>query len=100
MSSKDEEKFIRLMRAAASVERPAAEMPFGFDTRVLAAAKAKDVDAGEGLGFVAWRAALAAFAVIVLSLTAAYKQDAEDESYLGAPTGYAMADTAIDNAMP
>src|SRR3954451_7386908 len=87
----------RLMRAAAAApnERPA-EMPFGFDTRVLALAR------GER-GNDAWiaslirRVAVAAMVVTAFASAAAYWQMSENDELAEPFTNtYAIADNAID----
>lgn len=82
----------RLFRAAADAEPTAAEMPFGFDTRVLAAARS--APASGGIALLARRIALIALAVIALAGIGTYRASISDSD---AMSEYAMADNAIQN---
>ena len=87
----------RLLRAAARVkdERPV-EMPFGFDTRVLALSRKNGN--GAVFGALLRRIALAAAAVIVLAGAGAFFEFNNDNDAF-APTGneYAIADSVIQD---
>lgn len=89
----------RLLERAARVEIPAPEMPYGFDTRVVALAKEKRGASWQenGVKLLLRRVALAAVVVIAFSGSAAYWQMSENDD-LAEPLSnvYAMADTAID----
>jgi hypothetical protein len=87
----------RLLRAAAKAkEESPAEMPFGFDTRVVALSRRN----GNGAVFSAWlrRIVLVAAAVIVFASAGAYLEFAQS----GDPTetfgnDFAIADSAIQD---
>ncbi len=91
----------RLMRSAASApNESSAEMPFGFDTRVLANSRAQRTgNSGDlwGFGRLFRRIALSAVAVTILAGSAAWWQVRENDD-LDYPTtnAYAIADTAIE----
>lgn len=90
----------RLLRAAAQQPEPAPDMPFGFDSRVLANARGEKLASGRD----AWelvrllrRTAVAAAVVILFSSSAAYWQFAQnDEAGEELTNAYAIADTAIE----
>ncbi|MEP6810731.1 MAG: hypothetical protein ABI992_10840 [Chthoniobacterales bacterium] len=89
-----------LDRAAAAPPDPEPEMPYAFDTRVVALARSAGVAAGrENRQAGRWlrRMALAALLVTAVSGSAAYWQLRESED-LNEPTTnlYAIADNAID----
>jgi hypothetical protein len=88
----------RLLRSAAGVgDQSPRELPFGFDTRVLALAFS---EGGNGIASLARRVALIAACVIVISVVGVYRQmRANEELYGGLPTEYAMIDSAIGNAI-
>lgn len=81
----------RLFRAAAVTEAPP-EMPFGFDTRVLALARASLPNGT--IALLARRIAMIALAVIVLAGAGAYRASMADGDL---PSEYVMTDTAIRN---
>jgi len=87
----------RLLRAAAQIRDDApAEMPFGFDTRVIALSRRN----GNGaiFGALLRRIALVAAAVIVLATGGAYFEFNSNGDTIDA-TGneYAIADSAIQD---
>jgi hypothetical protein len=89
----------RLLRAAAAAsEGLAAEMPFGFDTRVVALTQAER-GANETWQFarLVRRIAIGAMVVTACASAAAYWQMNENDE-LGEPltNAYAIADNAID----
>ena len=90
----------RLLNSAAQVKDDApAEMPFGFDTRVIALARAN----GNGalFGALLRRVALAAVAVIVLAGTGAFFEFNNNDGDMFASSGneYAIADSVIQDEM-
>jgi hypothetical protein len=89
----------RLLRAAANVsEEPAPEAPFGFDTRVVALARAGNASATDVADLTRFlrRTGVIAFAVLALASVAAYRQFAEDAAFSAPQTNaYAIADSAI-----
>ena len=89
----------RLLRSAAHApEEPAAEAPFGFDTRVVALARAGNGSATDVIDLTRFlrRTGVIAFAVLALASVAAYRQFAEDAAFAAPQTNeYAIADSAI-----
>jgi hypothetical protein len=83
----------RLFRAAAG-PTPTAEMPFGFDTRVLALARESFPNGSAIIARFAQRAVMIAVAIIVLATAGLYRTSISNNDL---PTEYAMADTAIQN---
>jgi hypothetical protein len=88
----------RLLRSASNLPEPASpELPFGFDTRVVASwrsGKGRPNDVADLSRFLR-RAGVIACAVLVLAGAAAYGQY-RDETNFAAPTNeYAIADAAI-----
>lgn len=89
----------RLLRAAARVEDAAPdEMPFGFDTRVVARWRGQSTSGDFG-DAARWFRRIGAVAVLVTAVAAigAYSQ-LDDEDDPGSPltNAYAIADTAIE----
>ena len=92
-----DENLHRLLRSAAQVEDDApAEMPFGFDTRVIALARRN----GNGFAFAGllrW-ITLAAAAVVVLASAGAYFEfDRNTDAMLASGNEFAIADSAIQD---
>jgi anti-sigma-K factor RskA len=92
----------RLFRAAAaSPNEPLPEMPFGFDTRVLARARGERADNGDVWAFARMfrRATLTAVIVTICAGSAAWWQLQQNDD-LDSPTAnaYAIADSAIEAA--
>jgi hypothetical protein len=89
----------RLLRAAANApEEPAPEAPFGFDTRVVALARAGNGSASDVADLTRFlrRTGVIAFAVLVLASAAAYRQFSETVAFTAPQTNeYAIADSAI-----
>jgi hypothetical protein len=88
----------RLLRSAAqgSSEAPA-EMPFGFDTRVVAFWRALSVKPN-GIVLMLRRVALLSAAVIVISTLAAIREIKQSrEQYNAFTNEFAIADTAIQD---
>jgi len=94
----------RLLQAAAAAERDSepASMPFGFDTRVVALARAnrgaRETNGGRELVRFLRRVALVSMIVTAFASSAAYWQMSEIEE-IGEPTSnaYAIADNAIES---
>ena len=85
----------RLLRAAATAQDAQPnEMPFGFDTRVLALARDSLPNGSAIIALFAQRAAMIALAIIALATAGLYRTSISDNDL---PTEYAMADTAIQN---
>jgi len=88
-----DEMLKRLLRAAASPST-GAEMPFGFDSRVLALAHEKGSNGSAVIALLARRAALLAMAVIVIAAAGVYQVS---NSTNDLQSEYAMADNAIES---
>ncbi len=87
----------RLLRAAATVpNEPSPEMPFGFDTRMVALWRASWPGDPAGVTHLLRRVMLIAGALIVLASAGAYRELGEGEMP-GEPFGdeYAIADSEI-----
>jgi hypothetical protein len=89
----------RLLKSAAgAADTASAEMPFGFDTRVIALWRSKGNGTVAGLTRFVQRITLLATAVIVLATAAAYfelKQNREPNE----TNEYALADAAIQDEL-
>lgn len=86
----------RLLAAAATVPaQPGAEMPFGFDTRVLAQWRATWSSEAAGVAKLLRRVALTAMALIVLAGAGAYREFQTDDPAEPFGDEFAIADTAI-----
>ena len=83
----------RLFRAAAS-STPISEMPFGFDSRVLALAHESSPNGSAIIAQFAQRAAMIALAIIALATAGLYRTSISNNEL---PTEYAIADTVIQN---
>jgi hypothetical protein len=96
MKARDVDRLLHL--AANSPEPTPAEVPFGFDTRVVAAwrsGKNGTNDFAELSRFLR-RAGAIAFAVLVLAGAATYRQYRDDTKFASLATNeYAIADSAI-----
>ncbi len=90
----------RLLQAARAAEEAEPAMPYGFDTRVLALARARRLARGNDtweLARLVRRIAFSAVVVTACAGAAAYWQMSENDD-LGEPltNAYAIADNAID----
>lgn len=89
----------RLLRSAAQASEPSAsEVPFGFDTRVVAGWRADKNGANDvaELSRFVRHAGVIASAVLVLAGTAAYRQYRDETKFASTATNeYAIADSAI-----
>ena len=85
----------RLFRAAIAPV-PAKEMPFGFDTRVLALVRASSLNGSAIIALFAQRAAMIALAVIALASVGVYRTSTSNDDL---PAEYAMADNAIQSSL-
>ena len=83
----------RLFRAAA-IHHTNPEMPFGFDSRVLALARERGQNGSAVIALFARRAALLAMAVIVIAAAGVYQLS---NSTNDLQSEYAMADNAIES---
>jgi len=91
---KDRDEMLkRLFRAAADndIEQ---EMPFGFDSRVLALADERGQNGSAVIALLARRAALLAMAVIVIAAAGVYQLS---NSTNDLQSEYTMADNAIES---
>ena len=96
--AKSDSELNRLFRAAAGRPEPAPEMPFGFDTRVVALFRAagSHVENGQIAGLLR-RVALFATIVLACASSAAYWQFTQnDELGESFSNTYAIADNAIE----
>ncbi len=86
----------RLLQAAATVpQEPGAEMPFGFDTRVLAQwRETLPVDLA-AIATMLRRVVLTSLALIVLAGAGAYREWHNDDAGNAAGDDYTIADAAI-----
>src|SRR5438132_6802841 len=84
----------RLLRAAAKVkDEPAPEMPFGFDTRVIALSRRNGN--GPALAGLLRRVALVAAAVIVFATAGAYFElNRNGDALTGSGNEFTIADSA------
>lgn len=89
-----DEQIERLFRAARSHDA-APEMPFGFDTRVVALSRS--ASARNGSVRLLQRAAAIAMIVTVAAAAGTWWQISSAESPVS--SAYAIADTAIDNVL-
>ncbi|HJX98131.1 MAG TPA: hypothetical protein VJ281_04585 [Chthoniobacterales bacterium] len=87
----------RLLRSASKAKDEApAEMPFGFDTRIVALSRKNGN--GSALAGVLRYVALAAAAVILLASAGAYLEfNRNADPIIGAGNEYAIADSVIQN---
>jgi hypothetical protein len=87
----------RLLRAAAEAKDEApAEMPFGFDTRVIALSRRNGN--GAAFGALLRRVALAAAAVIILATAGAwFESNRDDEVMVASGNEFAYADSVIQD---
>ena len=95
-----ENELRRLLRAARGDDR-AAEMPYGFDTRVVALARATQPNRGSDVRLIARlfrRIAVGAVVVAVFASAATYRQMQENDE-LTEPSwnAYAIVDTEISS---
>jgi hypothetical protein len=97
---KRESELQRLLRAARG-ESSAPEMPYGFDTRVVALARATQRERGREAPAVArfFRRIAAAAVTVALFASAATYWQLEQNDELGEPlsNAYAMVDNAINS---
>ena len=89
MNEKDLDLLLRT--AALSKKNAPPEMPFGFDTRIVALWRGQP-DSTLGLARLLRRVAIAALAVIIASAAAAYLESENGEPFRNE---YAFADSAI-----
>jgi len=87
----------RLLRAAAKAKDEApAEMPFGFDTRVIALSRRNGN--GSAVAGLLQRVALVAAAVIVLATAGAWLEfNQSDDVLVASGNEFAIADSAIQD---
>ena len=87
----------RLLRSAARVRDDApAEMPFGFDTRVIALSRRNGN--GSAMTWLLRRVALVAATVIVFASAGAYLEfDRSTDAIVSSANEFAIADSAIQD---
>jgi hypothetical protein len=97
--AKSDHDLNRLLRAAAGAEAAPGEMPYGFDTRVLALARGEGAraDSSWELAHALRRVAFAAALITLFASSAAYWQASQNDE-LSEPLSntYAIADNAIE----
>jgi hypothetical protein len=89
----------RLLKSAAqNRESESVEMPFGFDTRVVALWRAQGNSAARGLSALLRRVALVATALIIVASAGAYHQINQNRE-LSEPSAneFAIADSVIQD---
>ena len=96
-ASPDRTDLDRLLRSAARAKDEApAEMPFGFDTRVIALARKNGN--GKIFGVFLRRVAFAAAAVIVFASAGAYLEfNRNDDAIITSGNEFAIADSVIQD---
>ena len=85
----------RLFRAAIAPVPPK-EMPFSFDTRVLALVRASSPNGSAIIARFAQRVAMIALTVIALASVGVYRASTSNDDL---PAEYAMADNAIQSSL-
>jgi hypothetical protein len=83
----------RLFRAATT-PAPPGEMPFGFDTRVLALARELPPNGSAIIALFARRATMIALTVIALATAGVYRASSSNSDL---PAEYAVVDNAIQS---
>lgn len=87
----------RLLHSAATApHEPAPEMPFGFDTRVVAQWRATWVNDPPAIAALLRRVVLLSVTMIVLASAGAYRELRQSDELFG--DEYALADSAIGGA--
>ena len=92
----------RLLHSAAQVGDDAPiEVPFGFDTRVVAQWRAGLPNGNHGLArFIQRVAGVAVFAIIISTAAMIYETDRDRESSEPYGNEFAIADSAIESELP
>ena len=86
----------RLLRAAAPISQDAPEMPYGFDTRVLALWRAQGTGEPNGITRLLRRVAVLAAVVLIASAGGVYRELVRsDISTESLANEFAIADSAI-----
>ena len=86
----------RLLRAAAKEDEAPVQMPFGFDTRVVALSRRNGN--GAAFGALLRRVAFAAAAVIVFATAGAWLEfNRNDDAVVASGNEFAIADSAIQD---
>ena len=91
-----EEILQRLLRTAAAQPSSSRQMPFGFDTRVLAHSREAGANGSALVGLLARRATMIACAVIALAAVGLYGSSASDPN-ADATNEYGIVDSAIQS---
>jgi hypothetical protein len=86
----------RLLRTAAAYSEAPAQMPFGFDTRVLASVREAGANGSAVIAFFARRVMAIACAVIALAAAGLYSSSGSDTN-ADATNEYGIIDTAIQS---
>jgi hypothetical protein len=93
---KNPDEILNRLFRAATAPGPPAEMPFGFDTRVLALARAPSPNGSAIIALFAQRAAMIALAIIALVSVGVYRASTFNDDL---PAEYAIADNAIQSSL-
>jgi hypothetical protein len=91
---KDRDEMLKRLFRAAAANDIEPEMPFGFDSRVLAQAHERGQNGSAVIALLARRAALLAMAIIVIAAAGVYQLS---DSTNDLQSEYAMADNAIES---
>ena len=91
---KDRDDMLDRLFLAAATDDTNPEMPFGFDSRVLALAREIGQNGSAVIAMLARRAALLAMAVIVIAAAGVYQLSNSTNDW---QSEYAMADNAIES---
>jgi hypothetical protein len=88
----------RLLQSAALVSDEPGDLPFGFDTRVIALWRAAAVNGGNGISRLVGRVAMLAAFVLLVSGAASFREYRQTEEAVE-PTSneFAIADSAIED---
>ena len=93
---KDRDEMLKHLFRAAATHDTDPEMPFGFDSRVLALAREKGQNGSAVISLLARRTALLATAVIVIAAAGVYQVSNSNNDL---QNEYAMADNAIESIL-
>jgi hypothetical protein len=93
----------RLLRAAAENREPAADAPFGFDTRIVGLWRASRAEGAAGARELARLVrrivAVAAIVTVFSGIGAYWEVSANEDAAEPSTNAYAIADTAIESGL-
>ena len=90
---KNRDKILNRLFRAAAIPDPLADMPFGFDIRLVALARERSPNGSALMALFVRRAAIIALAVIALASFGVYRTSTSNDL----STEYAMVDDAIQS---